>query len=50
MGAFVDASCLQYALTEAERLEFAQRGYLVFDEDVPLRVFLRQHLGTEAAA
>ena len=22
----MDASCLQYALTEAERLEFAQRG------------------------
>ena len=31
----MDASCLQYALTEAERLEFAQRGYLVFDEMLP---------------
>ena len=31
----MDASCLQYALTEAERLEFAQRGYIVFDEMLP---------------
>ena len=31
----MDSSCLQYALTEAERLEFAQRGYLVFDEMLP---------------
>ena len=31
----MDASCLQYALTEAERLEFSQRGYLVFDEMLP---------------
>lgn len=36
----MDSSCLQYALTEAESLEFAQRG----------RVFLRQPLGAEAAA
>ena len=31
----MDSSCLQYALTEAEHLEFAQRGYLVFDEMLP---------------
>lgn len=31
----MDSSCLQYALTEAERLEFTQRGYLVFDEMLP---------------
>ena len=25
----MDAECLQYALTEAERLHFAEQGYLI---------------------
>ena len=28
----MDPSCLQYALTEAERREFDERGFLVLDD------------------
>lgn len=31
-GVAIDPSCLQYALTEAERIEFDERGYIVLED------------------
>ena len=31
-GVAMDPSCLQYALTEAERIEFDERGYIVLED------------------